>query len=339
MSSEHFDVAVIGAGPAGCTAAAVLAKTGARVCLLGKVHQRRSDDQETLPGAAMRIMRETGYWNSFKKLKFARWHVVESVWGSATPSEWDHSRSPDGPGWHVGRARLDRDVREFAREHGAIHVQEDVKSLTANPGNWELALTGSTPNDRHVSAAGLIDASGRNGMVARRLGITRVTADRLVAHTWQSTGGTPGVIRIEAVAQGWWYGAGQDNAGQQQQVLFADADTATLRTPREWTYTGSRAAYTAFPAQSCGRRWAAVGDASLSMDPLSAQGLFHSLYSGWRGAEALLRELDGDKDALRQYALNVAEIRGHYLSRQEATYLQEQRFADAPFWKRRHAAT
>src|SRR6202040_3699922 len=47
--------------------------------------------------------------------------------------------------------------------------------------------------------------------------------------------------------------------------------------------------------------WLAAGDASLSFDPLSAQGLLHALFTGLAAAEAADACLSGDGEAVSRY--------------------------------------
>jgi flavin-dependent dehydrogenase len=78
-----------------------------------------------------------------------------------------------------------------------------------------------------------------------------------------------------------------------------------------------------------GPGWLAIGDASLSFDPLSSQGLFHALYTGLRGAQAVLA---GTSDALGAYAARIAAVRRRYREHRAIVYALEDRWPTAPFW-------
>lgn len=82
--------------------------------------------------------------------------------------------------------------------------------------------------------------------------------------------------------------------------------------------------------------WLATGDAALTFDPLSSQGLLNSLFTGLAAAEATSRALEGHSDALPGYLEMLAGIRSAYLAHVSRWYGEERRFADRPFWKRRH---
>lgn len=85
----------------------------------------------------------------------------------------------------------------------------------------------------------------------------------------------------------------------------------------------------------CGPGWLAVGDAALSLDPLSSQGIFHALYTGLRAGEAIADALDGHDAALAAYDHRLFEIRAAYLHNRAAAYAAEPQWADQPFWCRR----
>ena len=84
-----------------------------------------------------------------------------------------------------------------------------------------------------------------------------------------------------------------------------------------------------------GDGWLAAGDAALSFDPLSSQGLFNALYTGLASAEAADRALSGDGSALSDYAARLAEIDAVYRRNLRAWYELERRWPDQEFWRRR----
>src|SRR6266849_9574720 len=57
--------------------------------------------------------------------------------------------------------------------------------------------------------------------------------------------------------------------------------------------------------RTIGKNWLAVGDAAITFDPLSAQGVHKALDSGLRAAHSLEGHLSGDDFALQGYARDV----------------------------------
>jgi flavin-dependent dehydrogenase len=89
--------------------------------------------------------------------------------------------------------------------------------------------------------------------------------------------------------------------------------------------------------EPCGVDWCAVGDAAMAFDPLSSQGLFNALYTGFRGAQAVAARLAGETAALAAYRDRLVLIRDAYARNRVGYYAQERRFRDQPFWQRRQA--
>jgi flavin-dependent dehydrogenase len=86
-----------------------------------------------------------------------------------------------------------------------------------------------------------------------------------------------------------------------------------------------------------GRTWLLAGDAAMTWDPLSGQGICKALESGMRGADAVARALDGDASRLQEYALWTDTRFREYLETRSKYYRAEQRWPGSVFWRRRHA--
>jgi flavin-dependent dehydrogenase len=67
-----------------------------------------------------------------------------------------------------------------------------------------------------------------------------------------------------------------------------------------------------------GDGWLACGDAALSFDPLSSQGLLTAIYSGKLASEFLLQQLKGREDD--SYELALMNIWRTYSARNKAFY-------------------
>jgi 2-polyprenyl-6-methoxyphenol hydroxylase-like FAD-dependent oxidoreductase len=95
------------------------------------------------------------------------------------------------------------------------------------------------------------------------------------------------------------------------------------------------AAHGAFLEPATGPGWLAIGDAAISLDPLSSQGLLNALYTGLAAAESIARHLVGDAGALADYASTLLGIEKAYRRNLSDCYGMERRWPDAPFWRRR----
>ena len=100
-------------------------------------------------------------------------------------------------------------------------------------------------------------------------------------------------------------------------------------------HSGFTAAHSAHLTPCTGVGWLATGDAALSFDPLSSQGLFNALYTGLAAAETAESHLSNSADALPDYARAIADIRTTYAERLAFWYGTETRWRDHPFWRGR----
>jgi flavin-dependent dehydrogenase len=353
------DVIIIGAGPAGSTAALNLAPTR-RVVMI----ERRPDIPprigESLVPAARRLFTDMGLWPSFEAEPHAHCHGNRSVWGSDEPVDSDFIRDPDGHGWHLDRARFDAWLRVIAVTRGAqLFAPAQVVHLEQTGEGWRVSLTTAT-GQVVIAARFLIDAGGRAAPLARQFGARRRRHDRLACgwiHGW-SFGGN-GLTHIEAVEDGWWYSAPLPN-NRRVLAFHTDANLASagiarnrdamLRHATSTTHlrellcsvkftpdqrSGLTAAHSAHLTPCTGEGWLATGDAALSFDPLSSQGLFNALYTGLAAAETTENSLSNAANALSDYERAISAIRYAYAERLAFWYGTETRWRDRPFWCRR----
>ncbi|MGW2543826.1 hypothetical protein ACWC5I_23840, partial [Kitasatospora sp. NPDC001574] len=87
--------------------------------------------------------------------------------------------------------------------------------------------------------------------------------------------------------------------------------------------------------------WVAAGDAALAFDPLSSQGILTALHTGARAGRTVadcLTDPGRTTAALAGYTDFLDGIATAYTGNHALSYRQEQRWADQPFWQRRHGA-
>ncbi len=211
-----------------------------------------------------------------------------------------------------------------------------------------------------LAARFLVDASGRGAALAHCLGARRRVLDRLIA-IWclfpAAAEDEGGVTLIEAFADGWWYSVRLPE-GRRIAVLLTDADVGAARTARSRQGFADlladtlhvRASVGGLPpcgapavtvaSSSCldplqGEGWLAVGDAALTFDPLSSQGILTALYSAEKAAAAVEQALAGQPEALPAYGLMLRGIFADYGLSYRRIYQLETRWTDRPFWRRR----
>jgi flavin-dependent dehydrogenase len=285
-----------------------------------------------------------------------------SIWGQLAAAETDFLRDPDGHGWHFDRARFDAWLRHTAVARGAMLLMPArLLSVRRSDEGWQARLAASS-GEETISAAFAIDAGGRAAPLARQIGARRRVSDRLVCG-WVHGFGCPmghgsGLTVVEAVEDGWWY-TGPLPDGRRVLAFLTDSDLPAARIAHDTAglvdntvtapeihaivmesefvpISGGFTAAHSSVLEPCGAAgWLAAGDASISFDPLSAQGLLHALFSGLAAAEATHCCLAGDDDAVPQYRRLINSIHQAYRRRLDFCYASENRWPSAQFWQRR----
>lgn len=358
----HYDVAIVGGGPAGAATAITLARLGRRVLLADSAPAGRFRVGEGFPPAARSLLADLGVLDGFLAAGHRPSYGNLSLWGSDEPHMDDFIFQLQGRGYQLDRAAFDAQLRSTARQLGvAVHEATRLVAASDEDG-FHLRLNGAAP-EQEAHSHWLIDAGGRPAVLARQQGVQRQVEDRLTAfylllHSPQGSD-RDGRTLVEAVEDGWWYSVllpsgerlvtflGDLDLLDRQRLLSSDglwqhlAHTRLLSALcREHGYRPGTAVHgmdaaSGRLAQFHGERWTAVGDAALAFDPLSSQGIATALYSGQYCARAVHATLQGDSQALPAYADLLSRIYSTYLSHRRQFYGMERRWHEATFWKRR----
>ena len=365
MPSSAFDVAIVGAGPAGSIAALTAAQAGLRTALVDEaVRSPRVRVGEVLPPPARWLLHRVGALRNLASGDCLVSCGTRSAWGSPSLAATDFLSSPLGPGLHLDRLAFDRALVATASAEGVTVLgPARVTRVSRERTRWRLWIGhGSAP--RPITAHGLVDCTGRRAAIARRLGATRRADDALVAIvTWlDSKAGTDRdtTLTVEAGPGGWWYTARLP--GDTRVVGYVTDRTApeldVARTALGWRAFVNRTEHvreicdghryelrsgpTVVSAASArldvvaGRDWAAAGDAAASFDPVSAQGILTAMLSGRLAARAIASRVGGDGGrGLEEYSMGLHAVYDEYLRARIRYYRLEARWPDSPFWRAR----
>jgi len=365
-----YDVAIVGAGPAGAATALALKRRAAdlRVALIEKSDYSAFRVGETLPPPARRLLERLGVWDAFPASLAVESYGTRAAWGSGRIQENAFIFSPYGRGWHVGRREFDAWLAGEAARAGADvfpNVRADAARLPRNEDEWVVALCRSGREIGELRARVVVDASGRQSTLARACGARHLVFDRLVgvAVRCRIDRMSPGLdtyTLVEACPDGWWYSATLPD-GHMVAMFMTDADHmrgAPWRSVEEWRALAAGAPLTA-ERIACGTAagepvicaassqrldrcagdgWLAVGDAASTVDPLSSQGVMRALRSGIIAARAIGDHLSGSADALPAHHARLTKEYDAYLRTRAAYYAMESRWPESPFWRCRQAA-
>ena len=342
------DVAILGAGPSGASAARLLASWGQSVVVLARTPSRESM-AESLPPSAAKLLDRVGVLGTVESAGFLRSTGNTVRWG-ATQTRVE--MFPGGAlGYQLRRDVFDRALLDEATGAGAT-VLDDVSARDISEpdgdGYREIAYDG--PGGRQtVRARWVLDCSGRTGIVARRGWRTQTTAARTLAVVgiwessprWELANETHTIV--ESYDAGWAWsipvsaqqryvtvmidpGHTSIGAGAELAATYADALSRTTAM-RELIKQGSLA----------GAPWAResspyafdragddglllVGDAASFVDPLSSFGIKKALASAWLAA-VVVRAALRDR-TVTPHALDL------YESREREMHLELQRRAE-----------
>lgn len=329
---------------------------------------------EGLPPSARHLLRELGALDRVLADGHRPSHGTLAFWGSDAPHANDFMFQLHGEGLQLDRRRFDDSLLELAQDAGADIVRDAKLSPVAQADGADIHRLTLRNNDasalvenRIIESRWLIDASGRPATLARALGATRIQHDALLAFHMRlaadDDNDRDGRTWVEAVDNGWWYSVLLPS--QERLVAFlCDADlvdrrplltrvglwAALAQAPRLFAYCHAHCHVPSSQprgADACSShlhraasdagRWLAVGDAALAFDPLSSKGISNALYTGLRGAQAIIECGNGDAGALSRHADHLLDIHRAYREQLIAFYGMEQRWPASDFWKRRAA--
>jgi flavin-dependent dehydrogenase len=337
------DVLVVGGGPGGSSAATFLAAAGLRVGLCEREVFPRFHVGESLMPATMLLLEHLGARRTVEAAGFQVKYgacFVDGITGAEETFYFLPGRPWPDYTYQVPRAEFDTILLEHARTRGVdVHQPATVESVAFDPEGVSVQVAEGGAM-RVLRAAMLVDASGRDGFLARRIGrrtpIPNLGKVALFAHfrgAARRSGKEEGNIRIYVVDDGWfWWIPLASDLTSVGSVLHARTVRAA-RLPMEDLYTemlrrcpavaeglagatrvtpvhrASNFAYRNAPV--VGDRFVAVGDAVAFVDPIFSGGVFIALRSGQLAAEAIAKAFAaGDLGARRFAAYERAVDRG-----------------------------
>lgn len=320
--TAQVDVIVIGGGPAGATAAALLAEAGHRVAVLEKSHHPRFHIGESLLPATLPLLQRLGVASQVAAIGLVKRGAEFFSPAHARSQRFDFAESWNKTlcyAYEVRRSSFDAILLERAAGLGA-QVAEGCRAreieFLGNDG-VEVLSQQEDGASRRWRARYLIDASGRDTLLGTRLGTKRRNrrhnSSAIYAHfrdAWRSAdpqrAGDIGIFWFE---HGWlWFiplADGMTSIGavvwpyymRSRTVPLAEFFLQTialcphLARRLESATLASDVEATGNYAYSCrrahGDNFLLVGDAYAFVDPVFSSGVMFAMQSGVAAAEAI----------------------------------------------------
>ena len=366
MLQNKTDIIIIGGGIAGCITAISLAPFFS-VTLIDKLSEPKDKIGESLAPAANRIFAELDLTTALERFSpplFKKNLGMQSYWGSDQLHIVDHINNPDGFVKSLNRKGFEQFLRKEAINRGVNCLWATVLNNAAYDSEkkeWTIHLRSTNENKRNQTFISpfVIDASGRQAHFARNIGIKRHIDDKLLA-CWMSFPNKEEntMSTISSSPNGWWYSAVLPN-NRRVMAFHTDSDLidkSILKstdsflalakenkqikkllptTNNNIIFNGTTAANSTKLEKVAGQQWVALGDAAISFDPLSSQGMFNAMANAMQ-LRALILQFGFTHELSQSYTQQIEQIWLHYKQHKTIFYSAETRWKTADFWKRRN---
>ena len=338
MNTESCDVAVIGGGPAGSTAAALLARRGYRVMLLEKAHHPRFHIGESLLPMNLPLFERLGVLEQVRALGVVKPGADFEADNERGYNTFAFSRALGNSPPHafqVWRADFDRMLFEHARGCGvsAREGHEVVQCEQRGPRDARLEVRTDDGSSYAIEARYLVDASGRDTFLSARRRLRRRNklhqSAAIFGHFRDAEprpGEDAGNISIYRFEHGWMWMIplpdGVMSVGavcrpdylKQRRGSTLEFLRATLqRNPALWgrltqaELIGNKVHVTGNYSYDSrcigGPGWVLIGDAFAFVDPVFSSGVYLAMSGAEQAAKAVdaaLREPAAEKMLLRR---------------------------------------
>ena len=173
-ADEELDVVVIGGGPAGSTAATLIAQKGYRVHLFERERFPRFHIGESLIPETYWVLERLNMLPKMRASQFVHKHSVQFVNANGKQSApfyfYDNKPHECSQTWQVVRSEFDLMMLNNAREHG-VSAHEGVRVLDVlfeGDRAVGVRIQDADGVGRDVRAKVVIDASGQSGMLMNK---------------------------------------------------------------------------------------------------------------------------------------------------------------------------
>lgn len=297
---KRFDVIVIGAGPAGCTAALYCELQGLDVCLLTgnpecEVSPSVLASQSVHPGleALLKLLNLSLSLESISK------GCYEGIWVNGT--YFALGKDEDGPwmGFHLCKEELVHLMLQEIRNRSITVINDIVVDLVES----NKSITGIvTMNGTRVSADNVLDCSGSTRFTTRKLDVERKIYSPSFICWSARTESIPKVVHEKlktslSIQNGFWEWLAPEYDSKCTWTRLVENEKPDLLPPDHLIDYVNKSKVSVY-----NMRWSMsrpviaqgllmCGDAGAIIDPSSGQGIFFAVYSAIMAGHVLVRSI------------------------------------------------
>jgi flavin-dependent dehydrogenase len=339
---KSCEVLIIGGGPAGSTAAALLAKCGRRVVVIEKDRHPRFHIGESLLPLNLELFEQLGVHEQIKAIGMVKRgaefistdgdRTITFNFADAWNKIWTSS-------YQVRRSEFDHILLKNASASGAeVYEEHRVTDVQFDDGGADIVVTAADGTIREWRAAYVLDASGRDTFLAGRMHIKRRNTKHASAALYghftnvrRLPGEAEGNISIFWFDHGWfWFIPLRDGTTSVGAVCWPYYLKSRRSSPTEFlhdtiarclpladrlkeaqlispaTATGN---YSYTSDRMYGQRYMLIGDAFAFVDPVFSSGVYLAMNSASVAAEAVNQSLDDPASARVHFAAVERRVR------------------------------